>query len=97
MVDILDGLHKYTPATTSIQTIHVCTGNGSTRAVDADVHHFSHIKFRGDQLTVARIRDSQRILFKSENGRERLKGLIEDWRTKMCFMEVNMCARHIKA
>ena len=100
MVDILDGLQMYIPATTSIQTIHVCTEDGSTRAVDADVHHFSHIHFGGDQLTVARIWGSQRVLFNSENGRERLEGfipVIEHWHTKMCFMEVNMCARFIKA
>ena len=94
MVDILDGLQKYIPTTTSIQKIDVCTEDENTRTVDIDVHHFSHIPFGGDQLTVSRIRGSQRILFNSENGRERLEGfipVIEDWHTKMCFMEVNMC------
>ena len=100
MVDTLDGLQKYIPSTTSIQTIDVCTEDGYAKAVDVDVHHFSHIHFRGDQLTVARIRGSQRVLYNSENGRERLQGFIpmnEDWHTKMCFMEVNMCTRYIKA
>ena len=97
MVDILDGLQKYIPTTTSIHTIDVCTEDGNTRAVDIDVHHFSHIAFGGDQLTVSRIRGSQRVLFNSENGTERLEGfipMIEDWHTKMCFMEVNMCTRY---
>ena len=44
-----------------------------------------------DQLTIARIRGSQSILSNSDNGEERLEGfvpVIEDWHTKMCFMEV---------
>ena len=93
MVDILDELHKYVPETTTMQTIDVCTEGGGTRAVDVHVHSFSHIPFGGDQLTVARIRGSQRVQFNSENGDERLEGfipVIEDWHTKMCFMEVNI-------
>ena len=44
-----------------------------------------NISIGGDQLTVARIRGSQRVLFNSENGREHLEGfipMIEDWHTK---------------
>ncbi|KAL5475126.1 hypothetical protein EMCRGX_G027185 [Ephydatia muelleri] len=51
----------------------------------------NHIPLGGDQLTVARIRGSQRVEFNAENGDERLEGffpVIEDWHTKMCFMEV---------
>ncbi|KAL5515765.1 hypothetical protein EMCRGX_G000981 [Ephydatia muelleri] len=91
MVDILDELHKYVPRTTTMQTIHVCTGGGGTTAVDIHVNTFSHIPLEGDQLTVARIRGSQRVEFNAENGDERLEGffpVIEDWHTKMCFMEV---------
>ena len=77
-------------------TSSTCTGNYTatgTRAVDVHVHSFSHIPFGGDQLTIARIRSSQRIQFNLENGDERLEGfipVIEDWHTKMCFMEVNI-------
>ncbi|KAL5517099.1 hypothetical protein EMCRGX_G002570 [Ephydatia muelleri] len=91
MVDILDELHKYVPRTTTMQTIDVCTGGGGTTAVDIHVNTFSHIPLGGDQLTVARIRGSQRVEFNAENGDERLEGffpVIEDWHTKMCFMEV---------
>eukprot|EP00731_Ephydatia_muelleri_P000852 Em0001g852a len=91
MVDILDELHKYVPRTTTMQTIDVCTGGGGTTAVDIHVNTFSHIPLEGDQLTVARIRGSQRVEFNAENGDERLEGffpVIEDWHTKMCFMEV---------
>ena len=94
MVDILDELHKYVPRTTTMQTIDVCTGGGGTTAVDIHVNTFSHIPLGGDQLTVARIRGSQRVEFNAENGDERLEGffpVIEDWHTKMCFMEVSMC------
>ena len=75
----------------------MCTEDGSTRAVDVGVHYFSHIHF---ELTVARIQGSARVLFNSENGRERLEGfipMIEGWHTKMSFMEVNMCTRYKKA
>lgn len=44
-------------------------------------------------VRMTRIRGSQRVLCNSENGRERLEGfipVIEDWHTKMCFMEVNI-------
>ena len=41
-----------------------------------------NIPIGGDQLAVARIQGSQRVLFNSENGSERLEGfipMIEDW------------------
>ena len=62
-----------------------------TRAVEVKLHNFSYIPLGGDQLTIARIRGSQSILSNSDNGEERLEGfvpVIEDWHTKMCFMEV---------
>ncbi|KAL5482242.1 hypothetical protein EMCRGX_G022542 [Ephydatia muelleri] len=47
-----------------------------------------YIPLGGDQLTIARIRGSQSILSNSDNGEERFVPVIEDWHTKMCFMEV---------
>eukprot|EP00731_Ephydatia_muelleri_P004394 Em0002g570a len=91
MIDILDGLHQYIPTTTTSQTLDVCAEGGHTRAVEVKLHNFSYIPLGGDQLTIARIRGSQSIFSNSDNGEERLEGfvpVIEDWHTKMCFMEV---------
>eukprot|EP00731_Ephydatia_muelleri_P006704 Em0003g952a len=71
-------------------TLDVCAEGGHTRAVEVKLHNFSYIPLGGDQLTIARIRGSQSILSNSDNGEERLEGfvpVIEDWHTKMCFME----------
>ncbi|KAL5506330.1 hypothetical protein EMCRGX_G007948 [Ephydatia muelleri] len=90
MIDILDGLHQYIPTTTTSQTLDVCAEGGHTRAVEVKLHNFSYIPLGGDQLTIARIRGSQSIFSNSDNGEERLEGfvpVIEDWHTKMCFME----------
>ncbi|KAL5488698.1 hypothetical protein EMCRGX_G017679 [Ephydatia muelleri] len=87
MINILDGLHQYIPTTTTSQTLDVCAEGGHTRAVEVKLHNFSYIPLGGDQLTIARIRG---ILSNSDNGEERLEGfvpVIEDWHTKMCFME----------
>ena len=88
--DILDGLHRYIPTTTTSQTLDVCTEGGRTRAVEVKLHNFSFIPLGGDQLTIARIRGSQSILSNSDNGEERLEGFvpviedwIKDWHTKM--------------
>ena len=66
----------------------VCAEGGHTRAVEVKLHNFSYIPLGGDQLTIARIRGSQSILSNSDNGEERFVPVIEDWHTKMCFMEV---------
>eukprot|EP00731_Ephydatia_muelleri_P002182 Em0001g2182a len=82
MIDILDGLHRYIPTTTTSQTLDVCAESGHTRAVEVKLQNFSYIPLGGDQLTIARIRGSQSILSNSDNGEERLEGfvpVIEDW------------------
>ncbi|KAL5510365.1 hypothetical protein EMCRGX_G005898 [Ephydatia muelleri] len=91
MVDILDALHKYVPKKTSIQSVDICEESGATRTMDLQIHHFHHILLGGDQLTVARVRGSQGIVSNSYNGSERIEGfipVIEDWHTKMCYMQV---------
>ena len=93
MVHILDALHKYVPTTTSNKTVQICEESEAIRALDIDIHHFRHILLGGDQLTVARIRGTQCALSNSENGSERLEGfipVIEDWHTKLCYMQVNL-------
>lgn len=92
MVDILDALHKYVPKKTSIQSVDICEESGATRTMDLQIHHFHHILLGGDQLTVARVRGSQGIVSNSYNGSERIEGfipVIEDWHTKMCYMQVH--------
>ena len=91
MIDILDGLHRYIPTTTTSQTLDVCAEGGRTRAVEIKLHNFSYILLGGGQLKIARIRGSQSTFSNSDNGEERLEGfvpMIDDWHTKMCFMEV---------
>ena len=92
MVDILNALHKYVPKKTSIQSVDICEESGATRTMDLQIHHFHHILLGGDQLTVARVRGSQGIVSNSYNGSERIEGfipVIEDWHTKMCYMQVH--------
>ena len=92
MIDILDGLHWYIPRLQPpMQMLDVCTEGGHAKAVEVKLHNFSsYMPLGGDQLTIARIRGSQSILSNSDNGEERLEGfvpVIENWHTKMCFME----------
>jgi len=56
--------------------------------------HFSHVLIGGDQLTAARICGAQRVRGNSDNGRDRLEGLVpvvEDWHAKVCFLQVRIC------
>ena len=91
MVHILDEIHKYVPMT-STQAVDICDGSEATTAVDICIHHFRHVLLGGDQLTVARIRGTQGVLSNSENRSDHLEGfisVIEDWHTKLCYMQVN--------
>ena len=59
---------------------------------------FSTTIVGGDQLTVSRIRGSQRIRGNSDTSEQRLDGLLpvsEDWHAKMCFMEVRLTFIHV--
>ena len=56
--------------------------------------HFSHVLIGGDQLTAARVRGADRVMGNSNNGQERLEGLVpvvEDWHAKVCFLQVRSC------
>ena len=59
--------------------------------LQTEIDHFCQILIGGDQVTAARVRGSQSIRRNSDNGRMRLDAFIpvvEDWHTKMCFMQV---------
>lgn len=88
MVDIMESLQEYVP---THSTLTKETVPGNTEEVDIMKDEFHQILFRGDQLTVARARGSQRIRKNSERGKERLDGLLpvcEDWHTKLCLLGV---------
>lgn len=90
MVDILDILHKYVPSERSTQNYLVAPNEVFSMQLD----HFSHVLIGGDQLTAARIRGAQRVRGNSDNGRDRLEGLVpvvEDWHAKVCFLQVRIC------
>ena len=90
MVSIMDALHEYIP--TSISSMELCTeGQEEPDIIEVDTFH--HILFGGDQVTVVRALSGQAVRANSENQRQRLQGFvptIEDWHTKMCFMEVSI-------
>eukprot|EP00731_Ephydatia_muelleri_P004230 Em0002g406a len=92
MMDILDGLHKYVPSIRTIQHFEDPEDtSGEPEVTDIEIDHFCQILIGGDQLTAARVRGSQSIRRNSDNGRMRLDAFIpvvEDWHTKMCFMQV---------
>ena len=89
MVEVLDVLHTYVPTTTSAYTYeHPDTEEEET----LNVHRFNHVLVGGDQLTVSRIRSAQQIRKNSNDLEERLEGLvpfIQDWHSKLCFMQVD--------
>jgi len=90
MVSILDALHEYVP--TSISSMELYT-EGQEEPDVIEVDNFHHILFGGDQVTVVRALSGQAVRANSENQRKRLQGFvptIEDWHTKMCFMEVRI-------
>ena len=61
---------------------------GSIEQVEVKADYFHHILVGGDQLTTARVRESQRIRINSESPNGRLVGITEDWHTKLRFMGV---------
>ena len=92
-MDILDGLHKYVPSIRTIQQFEdpAEDPSGEPEVTDIEIDHFCQILIGGDQVTAARVRGSQSIRRNSDNGRMRLDAFIpvvEDWHTKMCFMQV---------
>ena len=74
MVEILDKLHKYVSTKQTTQEFEVVHGEDEVEHLSLKVDHFHHIHFGGDQLTVARVRDCQRIRNNPENGRACLEG-----------------------
>ena len=99
MVEILGILYKFVLRERSTQDFDVSANDVYTEQLD----HFSHVLIGGDQLTAARIRGAHRVVRNSNNGQERLEGLVpvvEDWHAKVCFLQVRsyltMCVSCIK-
>ena len=90
MVAIVSAAHHYVPgieytAKTVIESMD------DEVAVPSAVYH--HLFFGGDQLTAARIRSAQKHMCNADTPGKRLLGfhaMIEDWHTKLTFMEVSI-------
>ena len=89
MVSIMETLQKYVP---SKKTTHSVPVPGTSDVEEVEQYHFHQILFGGDQLTAVRARSAQAIRANSENGIDRLEGLVpvaEDWHAKVCLLGVN--------
>ena len=72
--------------------------SGEPEVTDIEIDHFCQIMIGGDQVTAARVRGSQSIRRNSDNGRMQLDAfnrVVEDWHTKMCFMQVSSITYNI--
>ena len=95
MVVIVSETHGYVPAMeyTAVKTIH---STGEEVPISDAVFH--HTFFGGDQLTAARIRSAQKHVCNADTPIKRLEGvhaMIEDWHTKLTFMEVSTAAHFV--
>lgn len=92
----MDDLQHYCPV---VHEEKIVLTPGESEPDTIQQFHYHPILFGGDQLTVARIRGSQRIRQNSEDEKGRLEGLVpcvEDWHTKVILLEVNLflCFKH---
>ena len=90
MTDILKALHTYVPV---VDTVHhsIVDVDGSIEPVTIMEQKMYKILFGGDQLTVERAQNIQRVRDNSDTASHRMDGLVpvsEDWHSKMCFYKV---------
>lgn len=90
MTDILKALHTYVPV---VDTVHhsIVDVDGSIEPVTINEQKMYKILFGGDQLTVERARNIQRVRDNSDSALHRMDGLVpvsEDWHSKMCLYKV---------
>lgn len=90
MTDILKALHTYVPV---VDTVHhsIVDVDGSIEPVTINEQKMYKILFGGDQLTVERARNIQRVRDNSDTASHRMDGLVpvsEDWHSKMCLYKV---------
>lgn len=84
----MDDLQQYCPV---VHEKEVVLTTGESEPDTIQQFHYHPILFGGDQLTIARIRGSQRIRMNSEDEKGRLEGLVpcvEDWHSKVILLEV---------
>ena len=89
MTDILKALHTYVPV---VDTVHhsIVDVDGSIEPVMINEQMYK-ILFGGDQLTVERARNIQRVRDNSDTVSHHMDGLVpvsEDWHSKMCLYKV---------
>jgi L1 cell adhesion molecule like protein len=92
MIKTLEHIQRYAPSKEVERELTIPTHTGQ-ETVKLKEKKYSTTIVGGDQLTVSRIRGSQRVRGNSDTSEERLDGLLpvsEDWHAKMCFMEVRL-------
>ena len=91
MNKVLEKVHTYIPSKDVEREFTIPNDEGSPTVIKVNDKVFTTTIVGGDQLTVVRIRGSQRIRGNSCTSEERFDGLLpvaEDWHAKMCFLEV---------
>ena len=84
MIEILKHRHQYVPEE------EVCISSEQRYVKKCTVHQHK-LLFRGDQLTVARIRGAQTGMCNATNSHIKLEGFIptiQDWHTQVVLVEV---------
>ena len=87
MINILEHLTRYVPHVTKEDTVVDVSGE----EVPVIIHKFHDVLLGGDQLTVERIRGSQRARSNADQSLETLKcfkGVVEDWHSEVAIMKV---------
>ena len=90
MVAIVSEAHHYVPVIEYTATKRIESINEEVPVPSAIYHH---IFFGGNQLTAARVRSAQKHMCNADTPAKRLVGfhaMIEDWHTKLTFMEVSI-------
>ena len=93
IIQALEHIQQYSPSKEVERELVIPNQTGRDTVIKLKDKQYTMTLVGGDQLTVARIRGSQRIRGNSDTSEERLDGLLpvaEDWHAKMCFMEVRL-------
>lgn len=91
MVNIMEHLTRYVPYITKEDAVF---DDVSGDMVPLITHIFHTVMLGGDQLTVERIRGSQRARCNADQELQTLKclhGVVEDWHAEVAIMKVILC------
>ena len=93
MIKALEHIQQYAPSKEVEQELIFPHQTGQETVVKFVEKKYQTTIVSGDQLTVSRIRGSQKIRGNSDTSEQRLDRLLpvsDDWHSKMCFMEVRL-------